>query len=121
MKANLITTFLLWCSIVCGANNSFAQSSAGTQPPAAATNAAIAQFNKAIGQQSLLYNGPAYDPGRVIKNNHNFHDTTDTGIGSIVYNDFAFKNVSLLYDIYQDVVASVWVDGESKYTFLTDK
>ena len=121
MKANLITTFLLWCSIVGAANNSFAQSSSGAQAPAAASNAAIGQFNKAIGQQSLLYNGPAYDPGRLIKNNPNYKDTAEANPGSIVYYGFAYKNIPLLYDIYQDVVASVWVDGESKYSFLTDK
>ena len=116
MKASLITTFFIWCCTVFAVHYSLAQSPVGAQ-----TNAAIGQFNKAIGQQSLLYNGPAYDPGRSIKNNPNFKDTTAMNNGSVVYHGYVFKNIPLLYDIYQDIVASVWVDGESKYCFLSDK
>lgn len=120
MKNNFITAMLLCCLVlffgVChGQSTTDSLQGKGM-------NAAVATFNKTIGEQSWLYNGADYDLGaRIIKGNPNYQDTTVTLIGSLVYYGFTYTNVPLLYNINRDLLVSTLYDGYTKYSLTTDK
>lgn len=84
----------------------------------AAINNARDYFNKAIGVQSSLYNGPAYyfyNPTKISGSAYYQEKTNE--YGSVLYDGFTFKNVQLVYDVYKDELITLLYDKNS-YFFL---
>jgi len=80
------------------------------------------KFYKAIGQQSRLYNGieyNGYDPK--IIGNANFMDVTDLNKGTVMYDGYSYKNVDMLYDIYQDELIIQLYQSFLKINLITEK
>jgi len=81
-----------------------------------------AMFNKAVVEQSGLYNGPAFIPYSFRSaTNANFHDTTGFANGNVNYDGIVYKNVPLIYNINRDMVVSRLYNGFSIYTLISDK
>lgn len=120
MKNNLIAA-LLWCCMLLCVKISYAQTPAdnGANSAVAAT---VQNFNDAIGKQSWLYNGPAYDLGkRIIQGNPNFLDTTVADRqGSVIYYGYLYKDIPLTYDIRNDLLVTVLHDDVSRFCLLNE-
>lgn len=87
-----------------------------------AENTAISYFNEFIGQESWLYNGPSYEFFKVKTDNSAFfQDVTSFGKGSVIYNGYRYDNIPLLYDIYNDLVVSIYHNGFSKYSLISER
>jgi len=81
-----------------------------------------ALFNKAVTEQSRLYNGPAYIPYDFKSvTNANFQDTTAFNNGSINYDGIVYTNVPLKYDLYRDLLVSRLGNGILSYSFISEK
>ena len=81
-----------------------------------------AVFNKAIGDRSGLYNGPAFIPYNFrSKTNANFKDTTSFSNGAVNYDGVVYTNVPLIYNLHKEVLVSHLYNGFSLYTFLNDR
>lgn len=81
-----------------------------------------AHFNKAIKQQSKLFNGAFYEfylPR--ITGSAYFKDSQEFTKGSVVYDGFLYEDVPLLYDMYRDVVVSVFYEGNFKFSLISEK
>ncbi|MBG6234987.1 hypothetical protein IWX76_001555 [Pedobacter sp. CAN_A7] len=79
-------------------------------------------FEKSIGQQSGVYNGrdfEFYHPS--IEGSAFFQDATFFTNGTIHYDGFVYRNVPLMYDMHKDLVVSLFHDGFSKYSFISEK
>ena len=78
-------------------------------------------FNNSIKQQSLLYNGLAFDGyAPNVDGSANFQDLNAFSTGSVVYQGFRFDNLPLMYDIFQDKLISM-LGTFSKYSLISDK
>lgn len=80
------------------------------------------KFYKAIGQQSRLYSGieyNGYDPKLI--GNANFMDVTELNKGTVVYDGYLYKNVNMLYDIYQDLVVIQLYQSFLRINLLSEK
>ncbi len=65
-------------------------------------------FNKAIKQQSRLFNGPAFQNyGSNVDGSANFQDIKSFTNGSVIYDGILFDNIPLMYDLYEDKVISL--------------
>ncbi|MES2376201.1 MAG: hypothetical protein V4553_06475 [Bacteroidota bacterium] len=79
-------------------------------------------FNKAIGRQSRLYNGFAYQlVGINSPGNAYFNDTTSLVNGNVRYGGLSYRNVPLLYDIYNDVLVSRLMGGALLFSLVTEQ
>lgn len=79
-------------------------------------------YYKAIGPQSRLYNGEKYefyDPA--IKGNPYFMLATDWNPGTIVYDGFTYKNVSIRYDLYKDMLIIPLYKSFLKMSLINEK
>jgi len=81
-----------------------------------------AYFNKAIKQQSKLFNGAFYEfylPR--ITGSAYFKDSQEFTKGSVVYDGFLYEDVPLLYDLHRDLVVSVFYEGNFKFNLISEK
>jgi hypothetical protein len=82
-----------------------------------------ANFYKAIGQESRLYNGheyPPYDPH--LKGNALFpYDVQGWEYGDVTYDGIVYKNVPLKYDIFKDVAIVLLYNKFSMFALLSTK
>lgn len=81
-----------------------------------------AYFNKAVKQQSKLFNGAFYEfylPR--ITGSAYFKDSQEFTKGSVVYDGFLYEDVPLLYDLYRDVLVSVFYEGNFKFNLISEK
>lgn len=70
-----------------------------------AVDNSIAQYHKAIGYQSRLYNGPQYSSYPfVFKEGHPFFNSDMMSNGSIVYENVLYPNIPMLFDEVTDVI-----------------
>ena len=79
-------------------------------------------FNKAIGNQSRLYNGfsyELYDKTSSVGNAY-FRDTTSLVNGNVNYDGIFYKNVPLIYDINHDLLVSHLYNGDVLYRLLSE-
>jgi hypothetical protein len=79
-------------------------------------------FHQALGQQSGIYNGREfefYHPA--IEGSAFFQDATFFNNGSIRYDGYVYNDVPLMYDMHKDLVVSLFHDGYSKYSFISEK
>lgn len=83
---------------------------------------AIGIFNKSIGEESPLYNGPEYsfyEP--IYTGNAYFMDVNAFTPGAVNYEGILFKNVPMLYDLYSDKVVVLLYNHFSKFSLLTER
>src|SRR5258708_33877954 len=82
-----------------------------------------ANFYKAVGQQSRLYNGHEYLPyDRHIKGNALFpYGVESWEPGDVNYDGVVYKNVPMMYDIFKDVVVVLLYNKFSMYSLLANK
>lgn len=79
-------------------------------------------FNKSIKQQSKLFNGAFYEfylPR--ITGSAYFKESQEFTKGSVVYDGFLYEDVPLLYDLYRDLVISVFYEGNFKFNLISEK
>ena len=79
-------------------------------------------FNKAIGNQSRLYNGLSYKlyDDRNSVGNAYFKDTVGLVNGSVNYDGIVYTDVPLIYDIYHDLLVSRLYNGVLLYQLLSE-
>jgi len=82
----------------------------------------VNNYNKAIGQQSRLYNGIEYVPySPQIKNNANFNDFADLRPGTVKFDGYTYTKVSMLYDLYKDVLVVQLYNNFSRYILASER
>ena len=103
--------------------NSYAQK-AGIDSTASSIveNYVVNNYNKAIGQQSRLYNGIEYTPySPLIKNNANFQDLKDLIPGTVMFDGYTFTKVPMLYDVYKDLLVVQLYNKISHYILAGER
>jgi len=116
--------FNLFCSlgVVCIINLNIASAQQVSLGNLAKNVAVENYFNKAIAQQSRLFNGPAYEfYSSRIEGTAYFNDIKEFPNGTIVYDGYRFENVPLIYDLYADVVVTRQNDSSFPYCLLNEK
>lgn len=79
-------------------------------------------FHKALGKQSGIYNGREfefYHPA--IEGSAFFQDATFFNSGSVLYGGFVYHDIPLMYDMHKDLVVSLFHDGFSKYSLISEQ
>jgi len=103
--------------------NSYAQSN--NQAAISGADAAVKAenyFNKAIGQQSRLYNGAAYAGYYSnIEGSAYFQEIGDFSNGTVWYDGFRYDNIPLKYDIFKDVMVTILNDNSSLFSLVSEK
>lgn len=65
-------------------------------------------YNKTIGDQSEIYNGPQYNPPpKAYRGSPYFLDSASLQPANIRYNGTWYKEVPILYDVFNDLMVSV--------------
>jgi len=122
IKPYTFALILLYCTTF-SYSHVFGQNNAADSLQLRQTTANMsALFVTSIGEQSRLYNGPAYvGYGFASKTNANFNDTTAFGIGAVRYDGMAYLNVPLRFDMYRDILVSRVSHGELAYCLVSEK
>lgn len=82
----------------------------------------INSYNKAIGKQSRLYNGPDFSPYLFQSvTNANFLDSTKFAAGTVNYDGIVYANVPLIYNIHKDLVLSLLYNRLFTYSLVSDE
>lgn len=82
----------------------------------------ITYFNKEIGTQSRLSNGASYTGYKAnIDGSAYFPEDKIMRKGTVVYDGYRFENVSLLYDIYKDLLVSTTGDGFLQLSLISER
>jgi hypothetical protein len=71
-----------------------------------ASSNAVKLYNNYIKGQSSLYTGSEYNQTEGTNDQHPFYKDADWQSGSVHYNEEYYENVSLLYDIFFDVIVT---------------
>lgn len=123
MNRRLLQIFWLIVVSIFAQNYCFAQTTKqDTLKSQGGFNVAENLFNKGIKQQSLLYNGYAYEGHlKSITGSPYFQDTPDFTSGTVVYDGFSHRNIPLKYDIYQDKLISLLANGVSMFSLINEK
>jgi hypothetical protein len=89
----------------------------------ASVNQTVANFYKAIGQQSRLYNGHEYNPydPHMIGTALYPYDSQNWELGEVNYDGIFYKNVPIKYDAYKDMVVVLLYNKFSMYTLLKNR
>jgi len=119
LKASILCVLFAICI-----SSSFAQATQGDSTYLQNTLAqTIAGFDKAIDQQSRLYNGQEYlGYDRVIKGTALFPlDATTWLPGQVNYDGITYKNIPMMYDIYRDVAVVLLYNKFSKYILISER
>jgi hypothetical protein len=123
MKKNVLRLSVLCFFSIIFVNNSFGQA-ALNDSSSVQTAQIISSFDKAVGQQSRLYDGHEYLPyDPHIKNGALFpYEATATmQPGEVNYDGIVYKNVPMMYDIYKDVVVVQLYNKFSMFTLLSNR
>ncbi|TSD64915.1 hypothetical protein FFF34_013535 [Inquilinus sp. KBS0705] len=114
---------MVCCAFLFTAITCFAQGpDADTLSRQAMIDDIVDSFNKNIGDQSHLYNGPEYtfyDPA--IKGNAYYKDDANFLTGRVEYDGFVYKDVSLLYDLNKDVLVLQLPSKVIKLALIKDR
>lgn len=79
-------------------------------------------YNKAIGQQSRLYNGQEHNPYSLnIQGTAYFSDVNGFKPGTVTYDGFFYKDVPMMYDLYKDVVVVLLYNKFSTYCLINER
>jgi hypothetical protein len=85
-------------------------------------NYVVNNYNKAIDQQSRLYNGIEYIPySPLIKNNANFHDLKEMIAGTVMFDGYTFTKVPMLYDVNRDLLVVQLYNKISQYILASER
>jgi hypothetical protein len=110
----------LTCALVIDAAH--AQSADSLDHTRAAYANVETNFYKAIGSKSRLYDGPEYTfYNPAIKGNAYFMDDFSWEPGSVDYDGYQYKNITLLYDMYKDQVVVLVYKSYLTFSLLPDK
>lgn len=120
MKKHALRLSLICFSSAFFISRSFAQTDL---PDGVNLQIASANFYKAIGQESRLYNGHEYQPyDPRIKNNALFpYDAKTWAIGEVDYDNITYSGVPMMYDIYKDAVVVQLYNRFSMFTLLSER
>jgi len=120
MERQILRISLLCFLSTLFASSSFAQTKAADS---ASLQLVSASFYKAVGQASRLYNGHEYESyNPQIKNNALFpYDAKGWAIGEVNYDDVTYSGVSMMYDIYKDVVVVQLYNHFSMFALLSER
>lgn len=120
MEKRILQISLLCFSTTFFICRSFAQSNV---TDSAVLKLASANFHKAIGQGSRLYNGHEYQPyDPRIKNNAFFpYDAKAWAMGEVNYDDVTYSGVPMMYDISKDAVVVQLFNHFSMFTLLSER
>jgi hypothetical protein len=104
-------------------NNLFGQAPGDSSYLQSALTQTVANYNRSIGQQSRLYNGPEYELyNRSIKGNALFPLDAQSWVPGVVYYDgITYKDVPMMYDIYKDVLVAMLYNRFSAFTLLSER
>ena len=123
MPKTLFVSLLWFFATILITSNATAQSEADSASNGHKLYAHIEDnFYNVIGPQSRLYNGEKYefyDPA--IKGNPYFMLATDWNQGTIVYDGFTYKNVSIRYDLYKDMLVIPLYKSFLKMSLISEK
>ena len=102
--------------------NTNAQSSQQDISDASVINNVISVFDKAIGEQSHLYNGKEYiNYPYQFSDGHPFFLWDNWQKGTILYDGTFYKDVSILYDIVRDAVVILHFNNFTKISLIKEK
>lgn len=120
MRKHILRISLLCFSTAFFISRSFGQIAT---PDSVILEIASANFYKAIGQESRLYNGHEYQPyDPQIKNNALFPSDAKTwAIGDVDYDNITYAGVPMMYDIYKDAVVVQLYNRFSMFTLLSER
>lgn len=105
MVPSAITVLLLLCTAALPVHAQHA--SADSTLKDTALDHAVGYYFKNIGEQAEIYNGREYlFAPKAYKGNPYFQDTLLFKPGTVRYNGTWYKNISLLYDSYRDVLVA---------------
>lgn len=109
MPKQLLLSLLLLCFNLLG----FGQNATVINSNLSKANAAaVAFYNKEMGESLLLYNGNAYTPNYLKTNGHRYYNSDLPQQGSINYNDIWYHDVQLQYDLVSDQLLLVQTNGK---------
>jgi hypothetical protein len=104
----------------CG--NSYAQvNAADSQAYRPAVSAVRATYTKAIGINSYLYTGKAYERYWNRVAGHPFFQTEQFQKGTVLYNGTIYEDVPLVYDMLRDEIVSKTFTKEANMVLLGEK
>jgi hypothetical protein len=87
-----------------------------------AANKIIDYFNEAIADQSEIYNGAEYQsPLPAYKGSVYFQDKNYCTPGIISYNGTRYKNIPVLYDVFNDIMVAAARNNSSNYILRSEK
>ena len=123
MKRVILKISFLYFLSILSIGKLFAQSVPDSSSVRAEVNQITANFYKAIGQQSRLYDGHEYLPyDPHIKNNALFpYDAKSWLIGEVNYDGTLYKGVPMMYDVYKDIVVALLYNKFSMFTLLSER
>lgn len=79
-------------------------------------------YNKAIGRESRLYNGFAYQMVAINSSgNAYFKDSTQLVNGNVTYGGIPYHDIPLLYDTYKDVLISRTENGLFLFSLIKEQ
>lgn len=78
-------------------------------------------YNPFIQKQSRLYNGLEHPGYSVRIKGHAYFQQKELEIGTIVYDELAFANVPMLYDLVKDQVVIQYANGFTKIGLVSEK
>ena len=104
-------------------NKLFAQAAPDSISVQTDVNQITANFYKAVGQESRLYNGHEYLPyDPHLKGNALFpYDAQSWLIGEVNYDGIVYKGVPMMYDINKDVVVVLLYNKFSMFSLLSER
>jgi len=82
----------------------------------------VVNFNRAIGQQSRLFNGPGYDFYPFLSDTSAYFQNLRTfEKGTVVYDGYAYTDIPILYDLHKDLVVTLSHDSVGKFSLLSER
>ena len=124
MKINLYLFLAVCCCAFGLSENSYGQTT--VTDSASSANIALANannlFNKSIGEQSALFNGPEYyfyNPV-LFKGSPNFLEKPYV-LGNVCYEGVEYRGVNLLYDLYKNELVSLLYGKFLNYKLVNKK
>jgi len=123
MLKTFLSSILFCFAVIIITNPAIAQTTVDSSAHAPAMYAnAEDNFYNAVGPQSRLYSGMAYDfYDPIIKGNAYVLDNASWNLGSVMYDGYLYKNVSMLYDIYKDLLVIQLYHSALKMALLKSK
>ncbi len=95
--------------------------SAQKLPDSTAYNAALNYYTERSGEQSEIFYGSEYTDIRADIGSVFFQDNKEFSPATIVYNGNVYKDISVLYDAFNDILVSKRLNSPVKFTLIPEK